>query len=44
MTNTLKVLGIAKDRLTDETTREFIDQLVAALGDWTRQLQTGEKR
>ena len=34
----------ADGRLTDETTREFIDQLVVALGDWTRQLQAGEKR
>ncbi len=34
----------AEGRLTDETTREFIAQLVMALGAWTRQLQAGEKR
>mgnify|MGYP002735284016 CR=1 FL=1 len=34
----------AEGRLTDETTGEFIGKLVAALGDWTRQLQAGEKR
>lgn len=31
-------------RLTDDATREFIAKLVAALGDWTRQLQAGDKR
>ncbi|TDB04272.1 NADPH-dependent FMN reductase [Halomonas marinisediminis] len=33
----------AEGRLADETTREFIAKLVTALGDWTRQLQAGEK-
>ena len=34
----------AKGRLTEERTHEFIGKLVAALGDWTRKLQAGEKR
>jgi chromate reductase len=34
----------AEGKLTDEGTREHIDKLVVALGDWARRLQAGEKR